>query len=77
VKPDSRRAVKLGYHGFRATSITAYLEAGGMLENAPAMAARIPRTTELSDRKATKSRSPRSSGLPFQTGFLSSLLPLR
>jgi hypothetical protein len=29
---------KLGYHVFRATGITAYLEAGGTLENARAMA---------------------------------------
>jgi integrase len=31
--------VKLGCHVFRATGITAYLEAGGSLENAQAMAA--------------------------------------
>jgi integrase len=30
--------VKLGCHVFRATGITAYLQAGGTLENAPAMA---------------------------------------
>jgi hypothetical protein len=30
---------KLGCHVFRATGITAYLEARGTLENAPAMAA--------------------------------------
>jgi hypothetical protein len=29
--------VKLGRHVFRATGITAYLEAGGTLENAQAM----------------------------------------
>ncbi|MGO9719263.1 MAG: tyrosine-type recombinase/integrase [Methylocella sp.] len=43
--------VKIGYHTFRATGITAYLEAGGTLENAQAMAAHeSPRTTKLYDR---------------------------
>jgi integrase len=38
--------VKLGCHVFRATAITAYLESGGTLENAQAMAAHeSPRTT--------------------------------
>ena len=42
---------KLGCHVFRATGITAYLEAGGTLENAQAMAAHeSPRTTKLYDR---------------------------
>jgi integrase len=42
---------KLGCHMFRATGITAYLEAGGTLENAQAMAAHeSPRTTKLYDR---------------------------
>ena len=42
---------KLGCHTFRATGITAYLEAGGTLENAQAMAAHeSPRTTKLYDR---------------------------
>jgi site-specific recombinase XerD len=42
---------KLGCHVFRATGITAYLEAGGSLENAQAMAAHAsPRTTKLYDR---------------------------
>jgi integrase/recombinase XerD len=42
--------VKLGCHVFRATGITAYLEAGGMLENAQSMAAHeSPRTTKLYD----------------------------
>jgi integrase len=41
---------KLGCHVFRATGITAYLEAGGTLENAQAMAAHeSPRTTKLYD----------------------------
>jgi integrase len=40
-----------GCHTFRATGITAYLEAGGTLENAQAMAAHEnPRTTKLYDR---------------------------
>jgi site-specific recombinase XerD len=43
--------VKVGCHTFRATGITAYLEAGGTLENAQAMAAHeSPRTTKLYDR---------------------------
>ena len=43
--------VRIGCHRFRATGITAYLEAGGTLENAQAMAAHeSPRTTKLFDR---------------------------
>jgi site-specific recombinase XerC len=43
--------VKIGCHMFRATGITAYLEAGGTLENAQAVAAHeSPRTTKLYDR---------------------------
>jgi site-specific recombinase XerD len=43
--------VKIGCHTFRATGITAYLEAGGTLENAQAMASHeSPRTTKLYDR---------------------------
>ena len=43
--------VRIGCHTFRATGITAYLEAGGTLENAQAMAAhQSPRTTKLYDR---------------------------
>src|SRR3954454_21171342 len=52
-----RRAVEAGFkqkldcHVFRVTGITAYLEAGGTLENAQAMAAHEnPRTTKLYDR---------------------------
>jgi hypothetical protein len=42
---------KIGCHTFRATGITAYLEAGGTLENARAMAAHgSPRTAKLYDR---------------------------
>ena len=42
---------KLGCHVFRATGITAYLEAGGTLENAQVMAAHeSPRTTKLYER---------------------------
>ena len=48
---DSRR---LGCHVFRATGITAYLEAGAMLENARAMPARSPRTTKLYDRTSNE-----------------------
>jgi integrase len=43
--------VRIGCHTFRATGITAYLEAVGTLENAQAMAAHeSPRTTKLYDR---------------------------
>ncbi len=43
--------VRIGCHTFRATGITGYLEAGGTLENARAMAAHeSPRTTKLYDR---------------------------
>ena len=43
--------VRIGCHTFRATGITAYLEAGGTLENAQAMAAHeSPRATKLYDR---------------------------
>jgi hypothetical protein len=45
--------VKTGCHTFCATGITAYLEAGGTLENAQTMAAHdSPRTTKLYDRTA-------------------------
>jgi integrase/recombinase XerD len=48
---DLRTQVKIGCHTFRATGITAYLDAGGTLENAQAMAAHeSPRTTKLYDR---------------------------
>ena len=45
----------IGYHTFRANGITAYLEIGGALAHAQAMAApESPRTTKLYDR--TKER---------------------
>jgi integrase len=48
---DLGMRVKIGCHTFRATGITAYLEAGGTLENAQAMAAHeSPRTTKVYDR---------------------------
>jgi site-specific recombinase XerD len=48
---DAGFKIKLGCHVCRATGITAYLEAGGTLENAQAMAAHeSPRTTKLYDR---------------------------
>ena len=37
--------VRIGCHPFRETGITAYLEAGGILENAQAMAAHESRRT--------------------------------
>ncbi len=47
---DAGFKVKLGCHVFRATGITAYLEAGGT-QNAQAMAAHeSPRTTKRYDR---------------------------
>ena len=60
--PAAGLIVHVGNHSFRATGITAYLNAGGTLENAQAMAAHeSPRTTKLYE-QATKSRSMRSSG---------------
>jgi integrase len=48
---DLGTRVRIGCHTFRATGITAYLEAGGTLENAQAMAAHeSPRATKLYDR---------------------------
>ena len=43
--------VHINCHTFRATGITAYMDAGGTLENAQRMAAHeSPRTTKLYDR---------------------------
>jgi len=43
--------VRINCHTFRATGITVYLDAGGTLENAQAMAAhKSPKTTKLYDR---------------------------
>ena len=48
---DLGARVRIGCHTFPATGITAYLEAGGTLENAQALAAHeSPRTTKLYDR---------------------------
>ena len=48
---DLGTRVRIRCHTFRATGITAYLEVGGTLENAQAMAAHeSPRTTKLYDR---------------------------
>jgi integrase len=48
---DAGMRLRIGCHTFRATGITAYLEASGTLENAQAMAAHeSPRTTKLYDR---------------------------
>src|SRR5438046_2813668 len=49
---DPGIATKLGNHSFRATGITAYLENGGTLEKAAAMANHAStRTTQLYDRR--------------------------
>jgi site-specific recombinase XerD len=46
--------VRIGCHTFRATGIVTYLEAGGTLDNARAMASHVsPRTTKVYDRNAT------------------------
>ncbi|MHB8283170.1 MAG: tyrosine-type recombinase/integrase [Caulobacteraceae bacterium] len=46
-------ATKIGNHTFRATGITAYLKAGGTLQNAAVMANHAStRTTQLYDRRA-------------------------
>jgi hypothetical protein len=64
--------VKIGCHTFRATGITAYLEAGGTLENAQAMAAHeSPPPPSSTTAPVMKSRSMRSSGLRFDWGALS------
>ena len=48
---DLGMCVRIGCHTFRATGVTAHLEAGGTLENAQVMAAHeSPRTTKLYDR---------------------------
>ncbi len=45
-------ATRVGNHSFRATGFTAYLKAGGALENAAAMANHAStRTTQLYDRR--------------------------
>jgi integrase len=45
-------ATKIGNHTFRATGITAYLQNGGTLENAAAMANHAStRATQLYDRR--------------------------
>ncbi len=45
-------ATKVGYHSWRARRITAYLENGGVLEHAQAMAGQASaRTTKLYDRR--------------------------
>lgn len=54
-------------HTFRATGITAYLENGGTVETAQAIAAHeSPRTTKLYDCPPTRSPLTRSSGLGFE-----------
>ena len=48
---------EIGCHTFRATGITAYLENGGSIENAQAIANHeSPRTTKLYDRTNDRSR---------------------
>ena len=50
--PTLRKRSKIGCHTFRATGLTAYLEGGGTLENAQAIAAHESlRTTQLYDRR--------------------------
>ena len=59
--------VHVGNHSFRATGIAAYLNNGGTLENAQAMAAHeSPRTTKLFDRPATRLRWMRLNGFQFE-----------
>jgi site-specific recombinase XerD len=51
--PDLRQAARIGCHTFRATGITAYLDNGGLLEQAQAIAAHESlRTTQLYDRRS-------------------------
>jgi hypothetical protein len=64
---DLGTRVRIGCHTFRATGITAYLEAGGTLENAQAMAAHeSPARRSSMIAPATKSRSTRSNGSRFE-----------
>jgi site-specific recombinase XerD len=50
ITPEAEFTQRLGCHVFRATGITAYLEGGGSLEDAQAMAAHEgARTTKLYD----------------------------
>jgi integrase/recombinase XerD len=50
--PALRKRSRIGCHTFRATGLTAYLENGGTLENAQAIAAHESlRTTQLYDRR--------------------------
>jgi hypothetical protein len=61
--------VRIGCHTFRSTGITAYLEAGGTLENAQAMAAHEARARQSSTIElAMRSRSTRPSELLFEDG---------
>jgi len=62
---DARIPTTVCNHTFLATGITAYLDNGGLLENAQAMAAHeSPRTTKLYDR--TRSRWTRLRKLEFK-----------
>ena len=62
---------------FRATSITAYLEAGGTLENAHAIAAHeSPRTTKLNDRTADEITLDEVDRIPIFNLFAVSRPPL-
>jgi hypothetical protein len=70
-----RRAAAMGLktrincHTFRATGITAYMDAGGTLENAQRMAAHeSPRRPSSMTAPATQSHSMRSSGSGFSAG---------
>jgi integrase len=64
---DLGTRARIGCHTFRATGITAYLEARGTLENAQAMADHAsPRTTQLYDRTGDEiTLDERSNGLRF------------
>ena len=55
--PVAGLIMHVGNHSFCATGITAYLNAGGTLESAQAMAAHeSPRTTKLYDRTSDDSK---------------------
>jgi integrase len=62
---------KIGCHNLRASGITAYLEAGGTLENAQAMAAHeSPRTSKLYDRTADVITLDEAEGIVIYAGKL-------
>jgi hypothetical protein len=64
---DAGIPTAVGNHPFRTTGITAYLDNGGSLENAQAMAAqRVPAPPSSTTARTTRSRSTRLRRLEFR-----------